>query len=64
MKSILQAIWRSGGSVVAGVALSTALASPWGLAVTPVLTGLSKTIKKSYELKGKTPPSWLGYLPF
>ena len=64
MKSILQAIWRSGGSVVAGVALSAFLSTPYGMIATPVLQGLSKGIKKRAELNGKVVPSWVSWLPF
>jgi hypothetical protein len=64
MKSILSTIWRTSGSVVAGAALATFLASPWGLILTPALAGISKTIKKSYEVGGKSAPSWVAWLPF
>lgn len=63
-QSIGKALWRSGGSVVAGVALSAALATPWGMAATPVLSGMSKGLKKSYEQRGLRVPAWVGWLPF
>lgn len=64
MKSILQAIWRSGGSVLAGIALTTFLATPYGMVATPILQGISKGIKKAVELNGKVVPSWVSWLPF
>lgn len=64
MKSIFQAIWRSGGSVAAGVALTAFLSTPWGMVATPVLQGISKGIKKRAELNGRLVPSWVSWLPF
>ena len=64
MKSILQAVWRSGGSVLAGVALTAVMSTPWGMVATPVLQGLSKGIKKAAEVNGRTVPSWISWLPF
>jgi hypothetical protein len=64
MKSILAAIWRTSGSVVAGAALATFLASPWGLVLTPLLAGVSKSVKKGYDLNGKPVPTWVSWLPF
>jgi len=64
MKSILQAVWRSGGSVLAGVALSAFLATPYGMIATPVLQGVSKGIKKAAEVNGRTVPGWVSWLPF
>jgi len=64
MKSILQAFWRSSGSVMAGVVLSAFLATPYGMVVTPVLQGVSKGIKKYAEVNGKPVPAWVSWLPF
>lgn len=64
MKSILQAMWRSGGSVLVGVALTTFFSTPYGLIATPVLQGISKGMKKRAELNGKTVPAWVSWLPF
>jgi hypothetical protein len=62
--SVLKAVWRSSGSVVAGAALMAWLQSPWGLVLTPALQGISKTLKQYYTARGKPVPPLVAGLPF
>ncbi len=57
-------MWRSGGSVIIGAALSAFLSTPYGLIITPVLQGISKGIKKYFDQEGKPVPKWVGRIPF
>jgi len=64
VKSILGAVWRSGGAVLVGALVAAALQTPLGLAAAPLLQGISKTVKKVYELRGGPVPAWVPWLPF
>lgn len=69
MKNIIMFILRTATATGAGVGLSNYLQNDYGMILTPLLLGLSKTIKKYYENKNKelTPqdryPWWVVFLP-
>lgn len=63
-KSLFKQLWRGSGATAAGVLLSHLAESEWGMLVTPVLMGISKMIKKYYQLRNKPTPDWVEILPF
>ena len=60
MGSSLMRLLRSSLAVGAGAAVSTFAASPYGMAVSPVLMFVFKSIRESRKANGKPERWWTG----
>jgi len=69
-KAIILQIWRAAGVTLTAAYINALTNSMAGLYVIPVLMGISKGLKKYFEIKNKSKPAhqrypwWLVFLPF